>query len=149
MTDPARLAKVVTIPAMAQILGKSRRTMFWRLMRMHRVDREMGAAHAQSQYLRESCPICAAELAHGGWIFRPPNGAWKINTERLAFEHPEMFGIPSPKEMHETLMDTRGLAVHCRRLIDKLQIAFNEHAREHERERQRSRKRNSEPPSAA
>jgi hypothetical protein len=121
------LVRPVTIPELARLMGKPRRTVFRWILRMH-----------------------AGELTATGvrpaWIFRPRVGPWRVNCELLRQAHPEFFSAPDIEEIELRLEGCERKAGLALEKVNALGAAWRKHRQDHEQERQRARKRESEPP---
>lgn len=107
-SSPPLPTTTMTIPRLARAVGMARRTLYRRLAAMHKADRARGGEHAL-------------------WLHRPPEGPATVNLARLRLEHPEMFGVPSPEELHEQLVEVRQHGVQTRKMVNALGAAFREY----------------------
>lgn len=92
-----------------------RRTLFRQLLGLHALDRQRGDGHAL-------------------WLFRARVGPWSVNLPRLRLEHPERFGVPSPEELHQQLVEVRDYGRFTRRRVNALISGFRAHRAEHQTE---------------
>lgn len=108
------LVRPLTIPALARQSGIPRRTLFRHLMDAHAAD--VGAGRDPA------------------WLYRHngPESAWCVNVPRLKLAHPELFGVPTPSELHEQLRLVEAYGRETRKLVNDVRAALRDFRGEHE-----------------
>lgn len=130
---PAPLVRTLTIPELARQLGRPRSSVFRQIRALHRSCR----AHTCEFWKADPTPTPEDGARHALWLVRPADGRapWRINRSRLEVAHPELYGLPSAREMHEMIVETRSYAregikaVNMR--VGAVAAAMREHARRH------------------
>ena len=124
MRIPARhaLVRPVTIPELARLMGRDRTTVWRQVVVLHAKCRAgaCGSDHA-------------TDPKHRHWLARFTLGAWRVSMSRLEAGHPELFDVPTPRELHEQIVEVQDYGRDTRRQVNALAAAFREHGREHRR----------------
>jgi hypothetical protein len=130
-TPTPPLVRTVTIPELARRMGRPRPTVFRIVRALHQRCKARTCSFWEGDGPRDA----EADRTHALWLVRPTNGPWRVNESRLAMAHPEMYGLPSPRELAEQIVEVRAYAreglksVNVR--VGALAAAMREHGRRH------------------